>query len=272
MNTGSQYSKDNPGWRGSGIPTAKSISREFIKQIYKSFKYKKFKLVKNTFLASLINYKNFILQKNKLGAICPCCNYQGPAFIAKANWREVSRQASCPICDSYSRHRGLAKILPQYIKKGDNKILFFAPEKIIIELLTREGHAKSIFTTDKHSQDVDFKNEDIQDMSFDDGIFDYIICNHVLEHVKDDQKALEECSRILNKNGTAFFTIPGDFTKQKTVEFKKLDPNGHYRHYGLDVVAKMKNAFRSVETMDLSACGSPLERIRQGDMLFLCSN
>ncbi|HER25177.1 MAG TPA: class I SAM-dependent methyltransferase [Candidatus Atribacteria bacterium] len=44
---------------------------------------------------------------------------------------------------------------------------------------------------------------DIADMNFEDNFFDVIICTHVLEHVKDDQKAISELFRVLKPGGEA---------------------------------------------------------------------
>jgi ubiquinone/menaquinone biosynthesis C-methylase UbiE len=45
-------------------------------------------------------------------------------------------------------------------------------------------------------------------MRFEDNFFDVIICNHVLEHVKDDQKAMSELFRVLNPKGIAILQVP----------------------------------------------------------------
>ena len=44
---------------------------------------------------------------------------------------------------------------------------------------------------------------DIQDIPFEDECFDIVICNHVLEHVPDDRKAMVEIQRILKNGGFA---------------------------------------------------------------------
>jgi ubiquinone/menaquinone biosynthesis C-methylase UbiE len=128
----------------------------------------------------------------------------------------------------------------------------------------------NIKTTDFYSTDVDFPREDIQNLSFDNECFDYILCNHVIEHVPNDDMAFSELSRILNTNGKAIITIPGDYHLNATVEFKHTDSNGHFRHYGLDVIKKMKSYFSEVDAIDLHS-GSKLEyRVRKNDLVFVC--
>ena len=43
---------------------------------------------------------------------------------------------------------------------------------------------------------------DICNMPFKNNSFDYILCNHVLEHINDDKKAMMEIFRVLNISGT----------------------------------------------------------------------
>lgn len=40
---------------------------------------------------------------------------------------------------------------------------------------------------------------DIADINFEDNYFDFIICNHVLEHIRDDRKAMSELFKIKKK-------------------------------------------------------------------------
>lgn len=100
-----------------------------------------------------------------------------------------------------------------------------------------------------------------------------IICNHVLEHVPNDYQALQECHRVLRNGGVAVFTIPGDFSSidTKTTTFEKPDGNGHYRHYGMDVVDMMRATFKSVATLDMSITANPQWMVRLGDYAFVCT-
>ena len=54
---------------------------------------------------------------------------------------------------------------------------------------------------------------DILDIPFDNNYFDIILCNHVLEHIKDDQHALQEMGRILAPGGMLVLGIPNEGSK-----------------------------------------------------------
>ncbi|MBI5391540.1 class I SAM-dependent methyltransferase [Candidatus Woesearchaeota archaeon] len=45
-------------------------------------------------------------------------------------------------------------------------------------------------------------------LKFKDNYFDFIVCADVLEHIPEDQKAVDEIARILKPNGFLFITVP----------------------------------------------------------------
>ena len=49
---------------------------------------------------------------------------------------------------------------------------------------------------------------DVTSLPFDSGSFDVVICNHVLEHIDDDRKALNEIHRILKPGSWAILQVP----------------------------------------------------------------
>ena len=57
---------------------------------------------------------------------------------------------------------------------------------------------------------------DITDMQFPSNYFDCVICYHVLEHIPDDQKAMEEIFRVLKPGGWAILQVP--ILRDKTFE------------------------------------------------------
>ena len=66
-----------------------------------------------------------------------------------------------------------------------------------------------------------------------DEVFDVIICNHVLEHIKDDGTALKEIFRTLKTGGFAVLQIPLDHKLQKTYEDDSIvDPELRKKHFG----------------------------------------
>ncbi len=201
---------------------------------------------------------------------CPCCGWEGPAFVSLSNWRAVQHNSRCPNCDSRSRHRGLTILLPRLLAAmPDGQALVFAPEAALLALVRQHARA-GVETTDYLMEDVDHPGEDIQRLTFPDAHYGALMCNHVLEHIPDDRAALAECARVLMPGGVAVFTIPGDYDQTATRYFDLPDPNGHLRHYGLDVLEKMRAVFSRVEAVDMSLGTNPRQHIHPGDMAFVC--
>lgn len=267
-----QISESNPGWNGKGVPDLKTLIYKLIQNFKTNLFSGKFRLFINNLKASSNNISNFIIKKHQKNVICPCCNWEGSSFITTCNSKRINYNSNCPNCDSRSRHRGLSILLIKILNNNALSLLFFAPEKILKTILQEKIKNIHIKTTDFYSTDVDYPDEDIQKLSFPNHSFDYVLCNHVIEHVPDDNSAFKEISRILKANGNAIITIPGDYHLNKTVEFKQTDSNGHFRHYGLEVIEKMKGHFKEVKAVDMSSLSKKQYGIRENDLAFICGN
>ena len=57
---------------------------------------------------------------------------------------------------------------------------------------------------------VSFFGSDLTKLPLKDNSFDIILCNHVIEHIKQDQKALSELLRVLKKGGTLILGTPNE--------------------------------------------------------------
>jgi len=94
---------------------------------------------------------------------------------------------------------------------------------------------------------------DIHQIPFEKNTFDVVLCNHVLEHVKDDIRAMAEIHRVLKPNGFAILQVPF-FNPVPDVTFE--DPgitdrrerervfgqDDHVRKYGNDYAQRIKRA------------------------------
>ena len=215
------------------------------------------------------NVPDVLLKLFSKKKICSICQFKSYKFFHISNHRLITWNSACPNCDSRSRHRGLFFLYQNNILKDQNKkILHFAPELILSRRLINQKN-NEYYTTDLFRKDVNYPNEDIQDLSFNDYSFDIILCNHVLEHVKNDIKGLEEIERILTKNGIAVITIPGNW-KKRTKYFFSPDDNGHYRDYGFDIILKFRNIFSKVYVQELYRYQGQKYAIKKGEIAFVC--
>lgn len=205
---------------------------------------------------------------------CPACGWRGPGFQHHVYEGQVVWGSACPLCDSRSRHRGLAILLPQVLADFPRpiRILHVAPEPILRRVLAGPGIVYR--SADLHLSDVDFPGEDLQRLSLTSSTFDLVVCNHVLEHLPDDAAAIREIARVLTPAGMAVLTVPGDFDRPGTVEWSKPDANGHLRDYGAAFRDRLAVGFGAVEMLDLHAlnrsAGGLSRGIRPRDMAFVC--
>jgi len=163
---------------------------------------------------------------------------------------------------SLERHR----LLWLYLKNetdfftAPKKVLHMAPEQCFINRFKKLKNL-DYTTADLYSPIVDIK-ADILNLPFDNDSFDVVFCNHVLEHIVDDNKAMQELYRVLKPNGMGIFQIPQDLSLDKTYEdFSITSPEertkhfGQYDHvriYGKDYFNKLENVGFEVHQIDYS--------------------
>lgn len=111
------------------------------------------------------------------------------------------------------------------------KVLHIAPEQ---EFLRKFKKQKNLDYTsaDLFSPIVDVK-ADILDLPFADNSFDIVICNHVLEHIIDDNKAMFELYRVMRSHGWGIVQVPMKNSLEKSYEdFTITDPKERQKHFG----------------------------------------
>lgn len=164
---------------------------------------------------------------------------------------------------SLERHR----LLWLYLKNetdfftSNKKVLHFAPEQAFFKRF-RQLKNLDYTTTDLLSPLADVK-ADICNLPFKDNSYDVILCNHVLEHIPDDIKAMQELYRVLKPNGMAILQIPQDLNRETTFEDNTITDKkeraeifGQYDHvriYGRDYFDKLRSVGFKVDEVDYTA-------------------
>ncbi len=168
--------------------------------------------------------------------------------------------ALSPSTLSLERHRLLWLYLKQETDffTAPKKVLHIAPEQCFINRFKKLKNLDYI-TADLYSPIVDVK-ADILNLPFKDNSFDIVFCNHVLEHIKDDKKAMQELYRVLKPSGFGIFQVPQDIHLDKTYEdFNITSPEeraehfGQYDHvrvYGKDYFNRLREVGFSVKEID----------------------
>jgi SAM-dependent methyltransferase len=183
-----------------------------------------------------------LLNRKKEHFECPICFYQGP-FADLHGFAGLRKHASCPKCGALERHRLQYLAVSALLKQMDSqklRMLHVAPEPFFVRMFSRRFGRYE--TADLCMKGVSYK-ADLRNLPFDEGTYDVVYASHVLEHIADDKRAIEEIWRVLKPNGVAVLPVP--VVCEKTIEYPEANPNeaGHVRAPGLDYFEKYKEFF-----------------------------
>ncbi|MDY0780915.1 class I SAM-dependent methyltransferase [Tenacibaculum sp. IB213877] len=194
--------------------------------------------------------------------------------------------ALSPSTLSLERHRLMWLFLKNetnfFTSKKQLKVLHIAPEQCFLSIFRKQKNLDYL-TSDLESPIADVK-ADICDLPFVDESFDVVFCNHVLEHIPDDTKAMQELYRVMKTNGFGIFQIPQDLSRETTFEDDSItDPKerakifGQYDHvrvYGRDYFDKLRSIGFKVDEVDYTKKIAPklVERyaLMNGEILPVC--
>ena len=187
-------------------------------------------------------------------------------------YNKIRKNALSPSTFSLERHRLLWLYLQNETDFFEKKmkVLHFAPEAAFLKKFKKLKNI-SYDTIDLDSPLADIK-ADICNLPIKNGSYDFILCNHVLEHIVDDEKAMKELFRVLKKGGTGIFQVPLNMSYKQTYEdFTITDPKernkafGQYDHvrvYGMDFFERLKNVGFKVEKCEYTSKLSEEEKIK----------
>lgn len=205
---------------------------------------------------------------------CPVCSRQFRKFLPYGRVRPRPN-ALCPNCMSLERHR----LLWLYLEQRTNffrtplKVLHFAPEACFMKRF-ENLHGDGYITADIESPLAKLKI-DIHNIPLNDNAFDVVLCNHVLEHVADDLKAMREIRRVLKPGGFAILQVPFFHpVPEITLEDPSVtDPRererlygqrDHVRRYGRDYPLRIESAGLTVTEDDFANTLTEETRKRYG--------
>ena len=207
------------------------------------------------------------------GRRCPICGAERRRFMPYG-YGKVREDALCPTCLSLERHRLLwLYLMDKHIDRIKElpTILHIAPEVCMMKQFKQIYSAKpqNYITADLESPLADM-HFDVQQIPIADNSVDIIICNHILEHVESDHKALCEMYRIMRPGGMGIMLVPIDYSREVTFEDDTItDPKqraeifGQYDHrriYGKDYLKRLSAAGFEAEEIDYAATFSDYDR------------
>lgn len=221
--------------------------------------------------------KDYDLYKGS-GFTCNVCSNRYQKFVpdfpaaenreAIKNYQVVAGYGDniyCPFCMSTARDRlVLAKLSERDLIKKN--ILHLSPEKNIYNFIRNKANVITADLLPGFYRTIDgmVQKQDATQFSFADASFDWVIGNHILEHIPDDVKAMKEIFRVLKPGGRAVLQVPYSEILTSTIEDVRLnDPvkqsqlfgqKDHVRIYSLgDYTSRLKNAGFAVEIIPYAA-------------------
>lgn len=184
--------------------------------------------------------------------LCPCCGHSTQQFAPGGPSRRPD--ARCVRCGSLERHRLLWLLLVGRPRLFTGRVLHVAAEPIIARRL--RSTARSYLSIDlAASSDA---RMDITCLALPEHSQDAVVASHVLEHVPDDRRALQEIRRVLASGGIAVLHVPQDVARESTDEdpdvtdpaerVRRFGQDDHVRLYGRDFVPRVEAAGFRVES------------------------
>ncbi len=214
---------------------------------------------------------------------CNCCGKSFRTFLTHGNIPR--KNAACPYCNSLERTRLLYFFLEREtdIFQKNKYVLHFAPERMLEKRLS--SISENYISADinpAYAKTV----VDITKIPYQENTFNFIICSHVLGHVPDEAKAIDEMYRVLKPGGKAVvMTVLGKRQDVTCEDPEITSPEGRLEHYGEsdlvrlhgnDFTERLKRKGIEVEKIDYRSTFSEeeIEKFSLGDnqreLIFYC--
>ena len=216
---------------------------------------------------------------------CPVCDNSFRKFLSYGSKVAERENVLCPYCLSLERHRLMWLYLTQktdFFKKDRLKVLHIAPEQCFHKTFKKQKNLDYV-TGDLVSPIADL-HFDLHDIPLEANSFEVILCNHVLEHVDDSHKCMQELHRVMKPGGWGIFQVPLDQSREVTYEDPSITSpeerekhfwqKDHVRLFGRDYPKKLEAAGFTVErVMMQEEVGKKLSeryRLSTNEELFIC--
>lgn len=195
---------------------------------------------------------------------CPLCNQWSEFLPAGFVTRPDAR---CPYCDSVERMRASFYIYQNLRLVG--RVLHLAPENPIYRWLCSRAdidYTCADINPAAYPYAPDCEKQDGMKMSYPDGKFDFVIHNHVMEHVPDDKEFIVECLRVLKDDGKMIVCLPFDPKRRSLPTDLTLTPDqctarfhqpDHVRLYGYDFMNRLADSRWNIRELKLDDIFTP---------------
>lgn len=197
--------------------------------------------------------------------VCPVCGAHVRHLLAQGYGHDILEELEvvggmrkdndeCPICHAHDRVRLVDLYCTHHgdLLRRPNRLLHLAPELGLAEKWVRHpglDYVPADLNAKRYRHLPTLETCDLQALPFADASFDWVIRNHVLEHIADDRCAMREILRVLKPGGTALLQVPLALKRATTdedpsvtdpaVRIQRFGQSDHIRLYGRDYYARL---------------------------------
>lgn len=143
--------------------------------------------------------------------------------------------AICPYCGSIDRTRWVYWVAKKFtnIFETENRVLHFAPESYLRKLFEKNEKC-DYYPADLQNNIGGLKVHriDVTQIPFKEEFADYIIINHVLEHVLNESTAIYEMKRVLKQNGKIIMSFPVSMEENTLEDYSIVAEEERKKYYG----------------------------------------
>lgn len=164
---------------------------------------------------------------------CPVCETSFSRFLSYGSPMTHRENVLCPKDLTLERHR----LMWLYLKGHSNfftqenlSVLHMAPEQCFHKTFQKQKNLEYL-TADIESPIADL-HFDLHDIPLEDNRFDVIFCNHVMEHVDDALRCMQELYRVMKPDGWGIMQVPQDMSREETYEDPTItSPEEREKHF-----------------------------------------
>lgn len=163
---------------------------------------------------------------------CPVCEHSFRKFLSYGSSVAHRENVLCPYDLTLERHRLIWLYLKQETKFFEEplELLHIAPEQCFYEKFKKQSNLKYL-TGDLESPIAEL-HFDLHDIPLEDNRFDVVFCNHVMEHVKDPIRCMQELHRVMKPGAWGIMQVPQDLSREVTYEDPTIvSPKDREKHY-----------------------------------------
>ena len=164
---------------------------------------------------------------------CPVCERSFSKFLSYGSDVAHRENVLCPYDLTLERHRLMWLYLKghtDFFSKENLSVLHIAPEQCFHSLFKKQKNL-SYLTGDLVSPIADL-HFDLHNIPLENDRFEVVFCNHVMEHVDDPIRCMQELYRVMKPGGWAIMQVPQDFSRETTYEDPSItSPEDREKHY-----------------------------------------